>query len=79
MKPGMVLVRATNDSGQRVVADVLDLDERSFRAFVVQTLWNAGMVVAIKPEEISEPEIPLNLMPGVPGFAVNEDEQTQDA
>jgi hypothetical protein len=75
MKPGMVFVRAENDSGQPVIGDALDLDEQSFRAFVLQSLWNAGVVAAMNPDEVNGPDIPLRLKPGVPGIVPPEDEQ----
>lgn len=47
MKRGQVFVRAQDVSGKWYSADVLDLDDASFRAFVVERLMLAGLVYAI--------------------------------
>ena len=46
MKRGEVLVRAQDDTNKWGNADVLDLDDASFRAFVIEMFIRKGMVAA---------------------------------
>lgn len=60
MKRKQVFVRAKIEVGEKVYwvnADVFDLDEESFRAFVVGMLFRAGAVVGIKDEFIKTDHI----------------------
>ena len=53
MKRGQVFVRAKNKEGKWDSVDVLDLDEVSFRAFVIDKMVQIGILVAMK-EEVCE-------------------------
>lgn len=57
MKRQQVFVRAQTPSGKWVNADVLDLDEFSFRAFVIDMLFRGGFVYGLKSERCEGPEI----------------------
>ena len=59
MKRLQVFVRAKSPSGRWHSADVLDLDDASFRAFVMDVLFGAGLVCGIKPERVDTEEIKL--------------------
>ena len=48
MKRGQVFVRAKDKNGSWYSADVLDLDQPSFNAFVLDKLFRAGGVAGIK-------------------------------
>ena len=50
MKKGQVFVRAKDKNGRWYSADVLDLDQRSFNAFVVDQLFRGGNTVGVKDE-----------------------------
>lgn len=52
MKRGMVFVRAVKAEGGYKTVDAMDLDEESFRAFVLEMLFRAGMVHALKAEDV---------------------------
>lgn len=57
MKRGQVFVRAKSPSGKYGTHDVLDLEDESFKAFVVEMLKRGGLVVSIKDEFVSGEEI----------------------
>ena len=59
MKRGQVWVRAKDANGEWGTADVLDLDEVSFRAFVIDVLMRVGLVTAHKCEFCDGEEIDL--------------------
>ena len=57
MKRNQIFVRAKSPSGKWGSHDVLDLDDKSFKAFVLDMLFRAGLVVGIKDEFVKEEEI----------------------
>lgn len=65
MKRQQVFVRARDDNGRIFNCDVLDLDDASFRAFVVGKLHRAGIVVGMRDESIEGDHIELRARPGV--------------
>ena len=64
MKKDMILVAALDDNGVEQVVDVIDLDERSFRSFVLGTLWNAGILAGINPDDLPGGDIVMRMAPG---------------
>ena len=50
MKREQVFVRAKDPTGKWGPTDVLDLDAPSFRAFVLDVLFRAGLVVGISDD-----------------------------
>lgn len=60
MKRKQVFVRAKSPSGKWHSADVLDLDDLSFRAFVMGVLHEAGLVVGIKDDFVAGNRIELH-------------------
>lgn len=50
MKRGQIFVRAKSPSGKWGNHDALDLDDKSFRAFILDRLFRAGLVVGLKDE-----------------------------
>lgn len=64
MKRKQVFVRAVDESGKHGAADVLDLDDDSFRAFVVGMLFHVGLVTGIKDEVVKGEDIQLRTKPG---------------
>ena len=52
MKRGQVFVRGRDPNGKWGAIDVLDLDEPSFRAFVMEMFKRAQIVVALKDESV---------------------------
>ena len=58
MRRGQIQVRAIKAEGKWGNVDALDLDEGSFRAFVLQRLYIAGLVVSL-PEGLSGEEVIL--------------------
>lgn len=65
IKRGQVFVRAQDETGRWGSADVLDLDEESFRAFVAGTLFRSGLLVGLKDEAVAGERLPLRVRPGV--------------
>lgn len=63
MKKNMILVEAIDADGRPCVGDALDLDDRSFRAFVLNVLWNAQAVAGVDPAALEGGDIPLRLRP----------------
>ena len=57
MKKDQVFVRAKSPAGKWGNHDVLDLDEQSFRAFVIEMFKRHGMVVHIKDEALEGEDI----------------------
>lgn len=58
MKAGQVFVRAKDPAGRWGSADVLDLDERSFRAWVLDLMMcSVPRIASIKPELVEGKEI----------------------
>ena len=51
MQRGQVLVRGKLPDGSWGGVDVLDLDEKSFRAFVIEMLIRASIVYSLKEPE----------------------------
>ena len=54
MKRGQVFVRAQSPSGRWYSADVLDLEQPSFNAFVMDRLWMNGLVVGLADHAVPE-------------------------
>lgn len=52
MKRGQVFVRAINKKGKHDSVDVLDLDDASFKAFVMDMLFSTGIVVGLRDEAV---------------------------
>lgn len=65
MKRGQVFVRATDETGRWGTVDVLDLDEDSFRAFVVETFVRAEVVTSIREEMVEGERIRYRAKAGV--------------
>ena len=59
MKKQQVIVRAINKEGHWDSIDVLDLDEASFRAFVIEMLYRLGVVHAIREDLVEGEHIQL--------------------
>jgi hypothetical protein len=59
MKKQQVIVRAINKEGHWDSIDVLDLDEASFRAFVIEMLYRLGVVYAIREDLVEGEHIQL--------------------
>lgn len=60
MKRGQVFVRAKDPEGKWGNADVLDLDETSWRAWILEIwLMKTDAVVSLKPEFVDGPELEL--------------------
>lgn len=59
IKRGQIFVRAVDKNGKWDTVDVLDLDDESFRAFVMYKLYESSMVCGIKPEYVEGNEIIL--------------------
>jgi hypothetical protein len=57
MMRGQVFVRGRTKDDRWGNIDVLDLDDESFRAFVVEMLIRAGLVCSLNPDDVPEPEI----------------------
>ncbi len=57
MKRGQAFVRAQDPSGKWHAADVLDLDEASFRAFVLDMLHRVGVLHILKDEVVEGDDI----------------------
>ncbi len=54
---GQVLVMGKNKDGNRRPIDVLDLDDESFRRFVVSVLTDSGLVLKIHKDESNAPPL----------------------
>jgi hypothetical protein len=52
MKRGQVFVRAQDPDGRWHTADVLDLDQPSFNAWVTDVLFRAGLIVGLRDESL---------------------------
>ena len=62
MKYNQAFVRAQLPNGKWVNADILDLTQESFNAFILGKLCDAGVVVRIKDEAMgSIPNIPMKV------------------
>ncbi len=59
MKRGQVFVRAIDPGGKWGPADLLDLDDESFRAVILHKLLEVGLFVGIKEETIDGDPITL--------------------
>jgi hypothetical protein len=57
MRRGQVFVRAQTPTGRWVNADVLDLDELSYRAFIVEQLMRIGAVYSLKDNQAKGEEV----------------------
>lgn len=56
-KRNQFFVRATTPTGKVVSADIMDLDEESFRAFVVDVMYKYAMIVGIRPDLVEGEQI----------------------
>jgi len=65
VKRRQVFVRALDSNGKMGAADVMDLDEDSFRAFMVDVMFRAELVVGIRESEVQGERIRLRTKPGV--------------
>lgn len=54
MRRGQVLIRAIKANGDWGNVDALDLDEESFRAFVLDRLFMAGLLVRLSNEHTGD-------------------------
>jgi hypothetical protein len=61
VKRGQIFVRAKNADGRVESADVLDLDEESFRVFVLDVLMRNGLVTSLKHEYVEGEHIEYKL------------------
>jgi len=59
MKKGQVFVRAKMNDGSWGNVDILDLNDESFRAFIIQKFIDIGIVCAIKDEFVEGEDIIL--------------------
>jgi hypothetical protein len=59
MRKGQIYVRAKLPDGNWGACDILELTDESFRAFVVDHLLSAGLIVAIKDEYAKESVVML--------------------
>jgi hypothetical protein len=65
VKKNQVFVRAYDEAGKLGSADVLDLDDESFRVFVIGMLFVNELVCGIRDEFVEGPHIKLKLRPGM--------------
>lgn len=65
MKRNQVFCRAYDETGKIGNADVFDLDEESFRAFVIGILMRCEVVVGIKDEFVDGNHLKLRMKPGI--------------
>ncbi len=65
MKRGQVFVRAMDETGRWGSFDVLDLDEESFRVFVLHVFRMQGQVVGLSDSACPGEEITLRVRTGV--------------
>ena len=65
MKKRQVFVRAQDSTGKWGCADVLDLDDISFRAFVIDILFKIRAVVGILDEHVEEAPISYRTKEGI--------------
>lgn len=63
MKRGQVFVRAQDENGKWQSIDVLDLDDESFRVFVVNMLMRGMLVTSITDENVDGEQITLRARP----------------
>lgn len=59
LKRGQVFVRAKSPSGRWHSADVLDLTQESFNAWVTSVLFRRGLVAGMVDEMVMGPEVDL--------------------
>ena len=65
MKRQQVFVRAQDETGKWFSCDVLDLDDDSFRAFVADMLFRAGIVHGVRDEAVEGERITYRARPCV--------------
>ncbi len=65
MKRRQVFVRALDSNGKMGATDVMDLDEESFRAFMVEVMLRNDLVVGIRESEVDGERIRLRTKPGI--------------
>jgi hypothetical protein len=61
MKRGQVFVRGQRADGTWGNVDAFDLDDESFRAFVLEILSRAGLVAAIREKYVDGEPIPYQV------------------
>lgn len=59
IKLNQIFVRAKNKRGKWINADVMELDDESFRAFVMHRLFESGLVCGIRPDAVEGEPIVL--------------------
>lgn len=73
MKKNQILVAALDAEGVEVVGDALDLDDRSFRCFVLGVLWQNGLLASVDPTELPGHDMPPRLKPEAKGVMTLEE------
>ena len=56
IEKGQVFVRAINKDGRWDTVDALDLDDESFRRFILDKLCDMGVIVSCSPPIIDDEE-----------------------
>lgn len=77
MKRGQILVPAVDTKGKHGQCDILDLDESSFRMFIMTIFMRAGWVNFIEgnsPKLRNVPTVPLMAKDGV-SFALDKEKK----
>jgi hypothetical protein len=65
MKRRQVFVRALDSNDKMGVTDVMDLDEDSFKVFMLDVMQRHGLVVGIIESQIEGERIALRTKPGI--------------
>lgn len=63
IKRGQIFVRALLSGGRWVTIDALDLDDESFRLFVLGTLFRHGLLTGLRDEAVHSERLPLRPRP----------------
>jgi hypothetical protein len=64
VKRGTMLCFAVDEHGTRGIADALDLDEQSFRVFLLDVLWSSNALIGIDQDSLPGDDIALRVRPG---------------
>lgn len=65
IKRGQIFVRARDETGKWGSADVLDLNEESFRTFILRVLFDSGMITGIKDTACEGQHVGMEVKPGI--------------
>lgn len=65
MKRGRVFVKAADEKGRFGTVDALDLDDDSFRAFILDRLVDAQVIIAVPSDDAPGPDIIYRTKPGI--------------